>query len=101
MAAPAQHRARAGRGTAARLQHHLPLLKRLEARGLLSRHRRPDDERSVEVTLTEEGHALRERCAHVPDTIAEAMGIDAETMADLQHVLRRVTASATGYAEAR
>jgi len=38
-----------------------PLLKRLEAAGLVRRERQADDERSVRVSLTEEGTALRER----------------------------------------
>ena len=38
-----------------------PLLKRLEARGLIRRERSAADERQVLVTLTREGHALREK----------------------------------------
>ena len=38
-----------------------PLLKRLEAADLVERHRRSYDERSVEVSLTESGRALRTR----------------------------------------
>src|ERR687886_2404539 len=36
-----------------------PLLKRLTAAGLVTRHRRADDERSVSVRLTEAGRSLR------------------------------------------
>ena len=38
-----------------------PLLKRLEAGGLVARRREPDDERAVAVTLTPAGRALRAR----------------------------------------
>jgi DNA-binding MarR family transcriptional regulator len=38
-----------------------PLLKRLTAAGLVTRHRRVEDERSVSIALTDEGRALRER----------------------------------------
>ncbi|WP_029433998.1 MarR family winged helix-turn-helix transcriptional regulator [Blastococcus sp. URHD0036] len=38
-----------------------PLLKRLTAAGLVTRHRRVEDERSVSIALTEEGRSLRER----------------------------------------
>ncbi len=38
-----------------------PLLKRLEANGFVERRRRVDDERSVDVVLTDEGAALQER----------------------------------------
>ncbi|CAM5275704.1 hypothetical protein SALBM311S_04428 [Streptomyces alboniger] len=43
-----------------------PLLKRLETAGLVRRERSARDERSVEVRLTEEGAALRERAVRVP-----------------------------------
>jgi DNA-binding MarR family transcriptional regulator len=74
-----------------------PLLKRLEARGLLSRQRRIDDERSVAITLTDAGRALQEHARHIPSAIGEAMGIDAATIVKLQGILRDIVTSATGY----
>lgn len=53
-----------------------PLLRRLEAAGLVTRTRSHDDERHVEVALTAEGLALRTRAAHVPPAICEATGLD-------------------------
>jgi DNA-binding MarR family transcriptional regulator len=41
-----------------------PLLKRLQAHGLIRRERQVDDERSVQITLTEQGVRLRERAHH-------------------------------------
>nr|WP_196452754.1 MarR family transcriptional regulator [Planomonospora sp. ID82291] len=75
-----------------------PLLKRLEANGLLERRRRADDERSVTVTLTEEGRALRERARHIPDVIGEAVGIDGAAIVRLQGLLHTLTDSAAAYA---
>ncbi|MFC4534388.1 MarR family winged helix-turn-helix transcriptional regulator [Sphaerisporangium dianthi] len=75
-----------------------PLLKRLEARGLLSRRRRADDERTVELVLTGEGRALRARARHIPGAIGEAVGIDGSAVGALQRTLREVTASASAYA---
>jgi len=72
-----------------------PLLKRLEARGLVERRRRADDERSVLVTLTDEGRALRARVAHVPGRIGAAFGLDETDQATLARLLATVTASAT------
>jgi len=51
-----------------------PLLKRLEAAGLVQRERAADDERRVIVSLTEAGRRLRVRAEGVPRAIAEAMG---------------------------
>ncbi|MET8139364.1 MarR family transcriptional regulator [Sphaerisporangium sp. NPDC005288] len=75
-----------------------PLLKRLESRGLLTRRRRADDERTVELALTDEGRALGAAVCHIPAAIGEAVGIDAATIAVLQRTLRQVTASASAYA---
>lgn len=47
-----------------------PLLKRMEAAGLVSRERDPEDERRVLITLTAMGRDLRSRASHVPETIA-------------------------------
>ncbi|MFD4875674.1 MarR family winged helix-turn-helix transcriptional regulator [Streptomyces sp. NPDC058420] len=53
-----------------------PLLKRLETAGLVRRERSVRDERSVEVRLTDEGVALRERAVEVPRRILGATGFD-------------------------
>ncbi len=55
-----------------------PLLKRLEASGLISRTRRRDDERSVEIRSTPAGDALRERATAVTGAIAA-------TLSDVDH----------------
>ncbi|MFD7446774.1 MarR family winged helix-turn-helix transcriptional regulator [Streptomyces sp. NPDC059909] len=70
-----------------------PLLKRLEANGLLKRQRRADDERVVEVALTEQGAALRERIRTVPPAIGDAMGLTPEEITTAQNLLRRLTAN--------
>jgi DNA-binding MarR family transcriptional regulator len=73
-----------------------PLLKRLEAAGLVTRQRRTDDERSVLVRLTERGSQLRERARTVPGEIALATGLPLEELESLRKTLERVTASLTG-----
>ncbi|MEU1181137.1 MarR family transcriptional regulator [Streptomyces sp. NPDC005820] len=72
-----------------------PLLKRLEAQGLLRRERRPDDERSVALRLTEAGARLRDRATGVPLAIGDAMGLTPEQDALAKHLLRLVTANVT------
>jgi DNA-binding MarR family transcriptional regulator len=49
-----------------------PLLKRLEAAGLVARIRALDDERRVHVTLTAAGRKLKARAARIPACIAGA-----------------------------
>jgi DNA-binding MarR family transcriptional regulator len=70
-----------------------PLLKRLEAAGLIHRTRRPDDERSVEIALTDAGEAMRADAADVPARFIAATGLDDRTYRNLQKTLQRLTAS--------
>ncbi|MBT2406126.1 MULTISPECIES: MarR family winged helix-turn-helix transcriptional regulator [unclassified Streptomyces] len=68
-----------------------PLLKRLEAAGLISRERSAEDERSVHVGLTPDGAALRARAVEVPRRIAAATGFELAEIRDLQARLNRLT----------
>ncbi|MFB8769016.1 MarR family transcriptional regulator [Nocardiopsis alba] len=68
-----------------------PLLKRLETNGLLRRERDPEDERSVRVTLTEEGAALRERARGVPEAIGRVIDLPEEEFEATRLALRRLT----------
>lgn len=61
-----------------------PLVKRLEADGLVARLRSAQDERRLDITLTEAGRALRERALDVPRQVMEAVGMDAAGIADLR-----------------
>ncbi|GAA2070798.1 MarR family winged helix-turn-helix transcriptional regulator [Microbacterium hatanonis] len=54
-----------------------PLVKRLEAQGRISRTRRGDDERVLDISLTAEGRALREQALEVPGRIMRSVGMDA------------------------
>jgi MarR family transcriptional regulator, organic hydroperoxide resistance regulator len=70
-----------------------PLLKRLEASGLVTRRRRADDERTVEVAPTAQGRALVLEAAGVPRAMAGAMGISAQEARQLRALLRKLTGS--------
>jgi DNA-binding MarR family transcriptional regulator len=65
-----------------------PLLKRMEAAGLVSRTRDADDERRVLIGLTERGRALRADALHVPETIAG--GRSPEGLDELREGVRRL-----------
>ncbi|MBE8591275.1 MarR family transcriptional regulator [Pseudomonas sp. MAFF 301449] len=61
-----------------------PLLKRLEAEGLLSRTRNREDERVVVVELTTAGRALQDKAMGIPQCILGASGLELEQLRKLQ-----------------
>ncbi|HOQ22259.1 MarR family winged helix-turn-helix transcriptional regulator [Microbacterium paulum] len=64
-----------------------PIVKRLQAQGLIARARRADDERVLEISLTPDGAALRERALAVPEQIMARVGMDATQIAALRDAL--------------
>ena len=74
-----------------------PLIKRLEARGLVRRQRDEEDERQVRIHLTPEGQALRAKALAVPLAVGDALGGDAEAGAamrlSLHHLRERLDAA--------
>jgi DNA-binding MarR family transcriptional regulator len=71
-----------------------PLVKRLEAQGRVSRTRRTDDERVLDIALTADGTSLRARALDVPAQIMARVGMDADQLAALRDglALRRPSA---------
>jgi DNA-binding MarR family transcriptional regulator len=65
-----------------------PLLKRLEAQGLIARARDPEDERRVIVTLTPAGAALRDRAKAVPEQILCRLDLPLSELGDLRERLK-------------
>lgn len=61
-----------------------PLVKRLEAEGLVARQRSSEDERRLEITLTEAGAALRDRAVNVPHQVMAAVDMNIEEIAALR-----------------
>jgi len=76
-----------------------PLLKRLEAAGLVSRRRAVEDERQVVIGLTDEGRALRRRAAKVPEQVFCAAACELEQMQSLKTQLESLRANLEGAAE--
>jgi DNA-binding MarR family transcriptional regulator len=66
-----------------------PMLKRLEAAGLVTRTRDPNDERQLRVDLTEKGHALRQQALNVPPTVVAKLGM---SLGELEELHRGLTA---------
>jgi DNA-binding MarR family transcriptional regulator len=61
-----------------------PLVKRLEAAGHVERRRNPADERQVNVFLTDQGAAMRERCGCLGEALMERMALPMEQILRLK-----------------
>ena len=72
-----------------------PLLKRLTAAGLVTRHRRVEDERSVAIALTDSGRALRDKSFAISQDMICALDLDTESFADLKQTLNVLTQRVT------
>lgn len=64
-----------------------PLLKRLDARGLVTRTRDPADERTVRVGLTGAGQELKRKARTVPVALAECLGVKEDDYPDIRQFL--------------
>jgi DNA-binding MarR family transcriptional regulator len=69
-----------------------PLLKRLESAGWVNRQRRKQNEREVEIALTDAGRLLRERALSVPPAIMAATGLDLSEARHLRDLLDKLMA---------
>jgi len=67
-----------------------PLLKRLQAAGLLDRARSTEDERQVVITLTAAGRALKKRANAVPNEVLCAAGCKVDELRSLKRDLDRL-----------
>jgi DNA-binding MarR family transcriptional regulator len=68
-----------------------PLVKRLEAQGRVVRARNANDERVLEIGLTDAGTALREEALAVPPDVMRRVGMDAAEIAALRDALVQFT----------
>jgi len=70
-----------------------PLLKRLEAAGLVSRLRDAADERQVRVTLTAAGRALKQKAKVIPQALLCASGMSLGELVALRGKLESLAAN--------
>ncbi|MES2665772.1 MAG: MarR family transcriptional regulator [Pseudomonadota bacterium] len=70
-----------------------PLLKRMEAKGWLTRRRDTGDDRRVNLALTDAGRALGTQAAAVPACFLDKTGFDPATAGDLREVLALLRAN--------
>jgi len=67
-----------------------PLLKRLEAKGLILRKRKKEDERVVQVFISESGKELQQRACEIPSKIYNKVGVSKEDWAELSNSVKKI-----------
>jgi len=67
-----------------------PLLKRLEAKGLITRKRKKEDERVVEICVTEAGKQLKSRACSVPEKIIASTKVNPEDLIRLKESVQNI-----------
>ena len=72
-----------------------PLLKRLEAKGLVTRRRSAQDERVRVIAITPEGLALRDKARDIPEQLACSIGLPREKGRQLKALCLELLAALT------
>ena len=70
-----------------------PVLKSLEAKGFVTRKRSAEDERVLIVEMTDDGEALKERAAEIPQKIACCLTLTPEEASELYRMLYKILGS--------
>lgn len=70
-----------------------PLLKKLEAKGFITRERCSTDERSIIVKITEEGETLKEKAISVPASVSGCIDLSSEDASQLYRILYKILAN--------
>ena len=74
-----------------------PLLRRLEAAGLITRRRVDGNERALAVELTGKGAALRQEALNVPGTMMERLGLTRTQVSELHASMMGLIAATTDH----
>lgn len=67
-----------------------PLLKKLEAKGLLTRTRDKHDERNLVISITKKGEELKKQAIHVPFEMAQELNLEPEDAENLYSILYKI-----------
>ena len=67
-----------------------PLLKKLEAKDLLTRKRSQTDERNLIVTVTEKGEALKDEALGIPNEMVRCLNLEKEEIKAMYHMLYKM-----------
>jgi DNA-binding MarR family transcriptional regulator len=71
-----------------------PLVKRLEAQGLVTRGRSADDERALSIELTPDGVALREQAESIPERMTARLDVTRDELVLLHRTMSKLIAAA-------
>lgn len=71
-----------------------PLVKRMEAQGLLTRQRSADDERTLAIELTPAGAALRAEAESIPGRMAARLDVTRDELVVLHRTMSKLIAAA-------
>jgi len=67
-----------------------PVLKKLEAKEYISRHRSKVDERNLIITITDMGEKLKNKAVHIPKAVGDCLSISLEELALLHKLLNKL-----------
>ena len=67
-----------------------PLLKKLEAKGYLTRTRSKEDERNLIIELTESGEALKDQAVEIPAQMGKCLALSEDEATSLYKILYKV-----------
>ncbi|OXA67378.1 MarR family transcriptional regulator [Flavobacterium aquidurense] len=67
-----------------------PLLKRLESKGFVIRKRKKEDERVVQVFLTDQGGNLQQKACEIPLKMQEELNLTNEDLLELKETVQKI-----------
>lgn len=67
-----------------------PVLKKLEAKGYITRERSTTDERNLVVTITDAGEALKDKAVSIPSSIGACVRLKPEEAKTLYNLLYKI-----------
>ncbi|KRE50772.1 DNA-binding MarR family transcriptional regulator [Paenibacillus sp. V4I3] len=74
-----------------------PMLKRMEAQQLVQRKRSSEDERVVNIQITEAGLALYEKALCIPQSLLASSGLSPEEIYTFNEQLKRIISSVNAF----
>ncbi len=73
-----------------------PVLKKMEQKGYLTRHRSEEDERNLVVTITDAGEKLREEAVTIPSRMGKCVNLSPKDAKELYRLLYLVLGNVDG-----